>query len=193
MTSDSRAKPKIAPFTVLADNREQHPYRFDPAVAAPLGFDAVRVEQTFLPTGDYSLAGCEDRFAVERKTLEDLYATLGQGRRRFEAEFERLGAMEFAAVVVEADLAEIWRPADARDGWRSRLHPKSVEGTIVSWSIRYPQVHWWTVGSRRAGEIRVLGACEKFWKHQQKEKAHGSTRNNKDVHRSPAGRHGGTL
>jgi len=162
--STAKAKFKLAPFTILVDSREQWPYRFD-SLPASCGFSAVRVVRTFLPTGDYSVAGHEDRFAVERKSLEDLYATLGQGRSRFEAEVERLNRMEFAAILVEADLQEVWRPADRRPNWKSRLVPRSVEGTIVAWSIRYPRVHWWTVGDRRAGEVRVFGACEKFWKY----------------------------
>ena len=158
-----KPKPKPAPFTILVDNREQWPYRF---VVSPLafGYDSVEVVETFLQTGDYSIAGLEDRFAIERKSLEDLYSTLGQNRDRFEAEIQRLNEMDFAAIVVEADTRDIWRPAEHRFDWRSRLWPKAVEGTLVSWSIRYPRVHWWTVGSRAAGEVRVFGACEKFWK-----------------------------
>jgi len=154
---------KPAPFTILVDNREQAPYRFA-GVATLFGYSQVRLVRTYLPTGDYSIERFRDRFAVERKSLEDLYATLGQERRRFEAEIQRLDRMTFAAIVVEADLRDIWRPALHRLKWKSCLLPKSVEGTIVAWSIRYPRVHWWTVGCRRAGEARIFGACEKFWK-----------------------------
>lgn len=160
----TQTKLKLAPFTIIVDNREQAPYRFG-TLPASCGVSAVQVVRAYLPTGDYSIAGHEDRFAVERKSLEDLYATLGQNRDRFEAEVQRLNQMAFAAIVIEADLGDVWRPAECRADWKSRLLPKSVEGTIVSWSIRYPRVHWWPVGSRQAGEIRVFGACEKFWKH----------------------------
>ena len=165
-TTTKPRKLKVAPFTILADNREQWPYRFAAAPRA-FGYSEVRVERLFLTTGDYTISGLEDRFALERKSLEDLYATLGQNRKRFEAEVLRLNAIGehgFAAIIIEASLAEIWRPMDFRNDWKSRLWPKSVEGTIVSWSIRYPRVHWWPVGSRQAGEVRVFGACEKFWK-----------------------------
>ena len=114
---------KPVPFTIAIDNREQQPYSFGLATVEPLGYSSVRTITTYLPTGDYSIVGLEGRFAVERKSLEDLYATLGQGRSRFEAEFQRLNAMDFAAIVIEADLRDVWRPADARPGWKSRLRP----------------------------------------------------------------------
>lgn len=164
----SLATVKIAPFTILVDNREQCPYHFG-SVPPGYGFTMAKMVTSFLPTGDYSVAGHEDRFAVERKSLEDLYSTLGQNRNRFEAEVQRLNEMDFAAIIVEADLRNLWRPSESRPDWRSRLSPASVEGTIVAWSIRYPRVHWWPVGSRRAGELRTLGACAKFWKHAQHE------------------------
>jgi len=160
----AKKKPRPAPFTIVVDNREQHPYRFL-GMLPIFGYTSIEIVRTYLPTGDYSLVGLEGEFAIERKSLEDLFGTLGQNRRRFEAEIQRLDAMQFAAIVVEADLRQIWRPVDSRPDWRSGLFPKSVEGTITSWSIRYPHVHWWTVGDRRAGEIRVFGACQKYWKH----------------------------
>ncbi len=157
---------KPAPFTILVDNREQAPYRFA-AIPRIFGYSMARVERVYLPTGDYSVAGLETRFAVERKSAEDLFGTLGQHRQRFEAEVQRLSEMDFAAIIIEADLREIWRPADYWPEWRSRLLPKSIEGTLVAWSIRYPRVHWWTVGSRYAGEIRTFGVCDKIWKQGQ--------------------------
>lgn len=167
-------KLKPCPFAILADNREWYPYHFD-RLAGVFGYSEVRVERCYLPTGDYSIAfsslqfgldrwSMEGRFAIERKSLEDLYGTLGQNRQRFEAEVQRMNELDFAAIVIEAETRELWRPAEFRSQWRSRLWPKAVEGTLVSWSIRYPRVHWWTVGSRAAGEVRVFGACKKFWK-----------------------------
>src|SRR3989304_424314 len=35
--------------------------------------------------------------------------------------------MECAAVVIEADVREIWRPSEFRSQWMSRLNPRSVE------------------------------------------------------------------
>jgi len=166
----------LCPFVIVIDNREKAPYSF---TELPLKTKYSRKKDTpttlyiptetrYLPTGDYSIDGLEQHFALERKSLEDLYGTIGQHRERFEAELERLNALDFAAVIIEATQREIWAPSRHRPDWRSKLDPRSVEGSIVAWSIRYPKVHWWAVGGRREGEIRAFEACEKFWMETQK-------------------------
>lgn len=163
---------RLNPFIILIDNREKAPYRFTgiPDKAKYGGSLHVPTEHRYLPTGDYSIDGLETRFALERKSLEDLYGTIGQHRERFEDELERLNALDFAAVIIEATQREIWAPSRHRPDWRSRLDPRAVEGSIVAWSIRYPRVHWWAVGGRREGEVRAFEACEKFWGKTQAEK-----------------------
>ena len=158
----------LCPFTVLIDQREKAPYPFRciRATANNRGkVWQVSTATTYLETGDYAIDGCPG-IAIERKTLEDLYSTLGQHRKRFKAEIERLAELEFGAVVIEADLREAWRPGETRPNWRSKLWPRSVEGTIVSWSMRYPTVHWWFCGSRRAAEVRTFGTLEMFWRQK---------------------------
>lgn len=183
MKISTDATVRLCPFVILIDNREKAPYSF---TELPLkkkygksrknGKNTtpttlyVPTETRYLPTGDYSIDGLEQRFALERKSLEDLYATIGQHRQRFENELERLNALDFAAVIIEATQREIWAPSRHRPDWRSRLDPRSVEGSIVAWSIRYPRVHWWAVGGRREGEVRAFEACEKFWGKTQAEK-----------------------
>ncbi len=164
-------KPYLVPFRVLVDGREKWPYTFDGLHAdsdrsyRPL---EVRREWARLETGDYSIAqGIEGPdaesvrplpVAVERKTLQDLYSTLGQHRERFEAEHERLSKLKFAAVVVEASWDEIvHRPPE-----RSRLSPKSVLRTAISWSSRY-RVPWWCVEGRRAAEVVTFRLLEKWF------------------------------
>lgn len=119
-------KPSVTfyPFTIVADNNEGYPYTFAslPTRAADGNKRmAVKVVSRSLETGDYSIEGMESRVTVERKSLTDLYGTLGGGRERFEREFERMQAMEFAAVVVEAGLPEICRPDHPRDNEQRAL------------------------------------------------------------------------
>ena len=63
---------------IIIDTREQ----------APFAFRHERMDATTEPgtlaVGDYSLAGLEDRVAVERKSLPDLVMCLGRERERFE-------------------------------------------------------------------------------------------------------------
>lgn len=105
----------VCPFTIARDQQEQHPYGFEslPVRQADKGKRiVVKIEEMHLKTGDYSIVGLEDRITVERKSLVDLYGTLGGGRERFEREFERMMEMDCANVVIEADWREIIRPGD---------------------------------------------------------------------------------
>ncbi|MDE2097140.1 MAG: ERCC4 domain-containing protein, partial [Patescibacteria group bacterium] len=118
-----------------------------------------------LKSGDYSLLGFENRIAIERKSLSDLFSTLGQGRDRFHRELERLAATDyqFAAVVCEAD----WATVLASPPERSMLRPKTVFRSVIAWQIRYPLVHWWFCPGRAFAEKVTFRLLERFWKEQQ--------------------------
>ena len=92
-------KPRESPEIVVAiDTREQKPYRF------------ARSEVKTLASGDYSIVGLEDRIAIERKTKEDAYSSLGQGRARFERELQRLSRFDYAGRVDFDDEEEADEP-----------------------------------------------------------------------------------
>ena len=149
----------VCPFTILVDTREQLPYSFD-------GMDVVvPVVVAGLKSGDYSIRGMEDQIACERKSMDDLFGSVTWGRDRFEREIQRLAELPgFAAVIIEATWPEIMAPLEYRPGWINQTDPKSVEGTIVAWAIRYPRVSWWPCGDRRGAELRTFSILRKFWK-----------------------------
>ncbi len=137
-----------APELVVAiDTREQKPYRFP------------RSRRQTLRTGDYSLCGLEDRVAVERKRLEELFTITGRDRERFERELERMAELEYAAIVIEAGLPQILRGAAF-----SHVSPKAVVGSLVSWSIRY-RAHVFFAGDRRHANALTRRLLEKFWRY----------------------------
>jgi DNA excision repair protein ERCC-4 len=109
---------------VVIDSREQEEF----------GFDPVRVdgERRALPAGDYSLVGYEDRVAVERKSLDDFVSTVIRSRKRFAAELRRLQELEFACVVVEGNLSDIFAHR-----YRSGANPASVFGAAISIVVDY--------------------------------------------------------
>ena len=47
--------------------------------------------------------------------------------------------------------------------WRSKLNPKTVFRTAISWQQRY-QVPWVFAGNRRLAEVYTFRFLEKFWK-----------------------------
>jgi DNA excision repair protein ERCC-4 len=82
--------------TIVIDTREQTPLRFNfPTVIGTL------------PTADYSVAGLEEDFAVERKSLPDLFGSLTSGRDRFRRELQRLLAYPFRRLLVIGSEEEI--------------------------------------------------------------------------------------
>ena len=157
-------------MTIIVDTREKLPYRFagihsKVRRAQVVDEPAFLVQFGYLATGDYSVVGLTDRVAVERKNIADLYGTLGRGRDRFHDELERLAQLDVAAVVIEATLGDILRRPPAY----SRMCPSAVANTIVSWSRRWPRVHWWFADTRRLGEILTFRLLEGFWRDVQRQ------------------------
>lgn len=120
MTAPTLTETITNPFTVAIDTREQHPYSFTKLRSdarqkhRPLSIPTL---PSTLKSGDYSIIGHESQIAVERKSLEDLYSTLGQGRERFERELQRLQEMQFSAIVIEAGWNRILsKPCEYCDG-----------------------------------------------------------------------------
>jgi len=112
---------KLAPCIII-DTREQ----------CPLVFGNLPTERGTLDAGDYSIRGLEHLVGCERKSLTDLVACCGSDRERFVRGLERLQGRRFRCVVVESTLAEI-----EAGGWRGRILPQVVLGSIASWSTRY--------------------------------------------------------
>lgn len=133
---------------VLIDSREQMPYGFE-------GYDA-QTERGTLPTGDYSLAGFEDRVAIERKSLDDLIACLCVGRERFERELCRSGALDYFAVVVEAPFSDI-----LAGRFRSRMTVNSAVESLAAFSTRY-KVPFLFCGNRAGGERMTYSLLAKY-------------------------------
>jgi len=147
-------------MTIIRDHREKLPYDFASVVKPVLPFI---VQAGHLDTGDYSLKGPElpqDRIVIERKTLSDLYSTLGSHRERFEAEFQRLSLYGYAALVIEATFEQIARPNEYLLH-PTDLNPKSVLMTLAAWSQRY-SVHVWPLPGRRVAEQWTFRLLERW-------------------------------
>jgi ERCC4-type nuclease len=135
--------------TIIVDTREQSPYAY------------TRMVVKTLKTGDYSVEGLENEVCCERKSLTDLYGTVGAGRERFVRELERMAGMVRACIVVEASLHTIlYNPPE-----RSMMSPRSVVGSLVSWSARY-NIPIFFAGDRTHGQALTLKFLTKY--HQYK-------------------------
>jgi ERCC4-type nuclease len=136
-------------FIIAVDTREQKPYAF------PV------FERKTLIAGDYSIVGLETRVAVERKTKEDAYHSLGRSRARFEREMERLSHYDYAAIVVESSLPDFLRPPAF-----CRMNPRAVINSLIAWSVRFG-VHVFFAGDRRHGRALTLQLLSKYWRYHR--------------------------
>jgi hypothetical protein len=195
-----------ADFVIIRDTREQAPlWERQPVACVTTGT---------LATGDYSVRGHEpasesaaverrtlaalppdDRdlwprrrqIALERKSLEDLYATIGDSLRertamrkagrpdgigRGESQWRRLGRIldggGAALVLIEATAEEIAEPAAHRPEtgrwmWRSKYHPHVIAGALASWRERYG-VPWAAAGRRPASEVAAWQWLASAWR-----------------------------
>ncbi|SRR5258708_7376472 len=108
---------------IIIDSREQE----------PLPFERLKTQTGALITGDYSVAGLETLFAVERKSIADLVACcVNQNRERFERELHRLRGFRFKRLLIIGSEEEIWRCK-----YHSNIAPKAVLATLSAFEIRY--------------------------------------------------------
>jgi ERCC4-type nuclease len=121
----------ISNFTIIIDTQEKKlgikGYNFKTIKPQPL------TERKHLKTGDYSIKGLEDKITIERKSLIDLFGSVGTGRKKLEAEFQRMSEFDYAALMIESSLAGIFTNPPSR----SKMLPKAVFRTIISWSVKY--------------------------------------------------------
>ena len=107
---------------IIVDTREKDEYTFG---------DIVTLRQK-LDAGDYSVAGLENRVAIERKNIDDFVSTVIYHKERFHSELCALARMEFAAIVVETSLSDI-----LEHRYKSGVRPASVIGATVAIMVEY--------------------------------------------------------
>lgn len=107
---------------LLVDTREQR----------PLQFSHLPAESATLYTGDYSVRGLEEVFAVERKSLADLAGSLTRERDRFMREMHRLRGYRFPYLLAIGDDMELSRLIA-----QGRLKLQQVEHSLRAIQSRY--------------------------------------------------------
>ncbi len=142
-------------ITILCDTREQLSYTFKKY--------PCRVERKALKTGDYSVLGFEKNgITIERKSLQDLYQSFGQGRERFEREWIRMQDFNYAAIIIESTLEGILTPPEY-----TQMLPKVIIQSLISWSVKY-NVHVLFGDNRKLSECMIFNLLDKYYKHHSK-------------------------
>lgn len=148
-------------FKIIIDKREQKPFFLD-RVGDP-NFPGLKIEWGTLKSGDYSLAGmdspeCEYSIAVERKSLPDLFQSMGRNRDRLVAEFKRMQVFDYAALVIEGDYRTILKNPPQE----SSMNPKAVFRSILAFSQRY-NLHTFDCPTRQFAEKTTYLLLRRFW------------------------------
>ncbi|HEY1695175.1 MAG TPA: ERCC4 domain-containing protein [Polyangiaceae bacterium] len=104
---------------VLCDTREQTPWE-------PL--PGVTMKRATLDAGDYTTEVIQGIAVIERKSVSDFAGSITRSRERLDDELRRLCDYRWRTVIVEGDIAEVWRVAN--------VHPHSVVGSCASFFAR---------------------------------------------------------
>lgn len=107
---------KNTKYKIIVDTREQKPYWKE-------GSDVIRKK---LDTGDYSIEGYENKIAIERKSLSDLYGSLTSGHKRFARELERSKKLDYFTILIDGSLTSC-----ANKEFKGSEHTKTKASTII--------------------------------------------------------------
>ena len=122
-----KPKPK---FKIIRDTREQDGKGW--SFRASANCDGVEI--TKLDVGDYTVKGLEDVLVIERKTLGDLWNTLGRADnyKRFLREWERAKNHKLKYLIIEASLADVDR------GYRwSKVPVNNIHAKLISLQVKH--------------------------------------------------------
>lgn len=138
MIEDLEIPERLRPVLVV-DKREK----------TPLVFTRMQTVQAYLASGDYSIAGAETCFTVERKSTKDLLdCSTGRERERFERVLQRMRGFQFRRLLIVGCEASV----TARKGaWHWLLETEARFDVPVMWA-RTPDeaariverwAYWW--------------------------------------------------
>ena len=148
-------------MNVIIDTREQH----------PLIFKSPTVEHIIkkkLEVGDYSIEGFEDKIAIERKSVPDLFQTLGKGHKRFKRELERSKNYEFFAIVVEGAFSRVYNK-NFEGAEYTRLSGVTVAQICTTLLVKYsiPIIY---CNSREESSMFILSIFKSYYKLKEEDK-----------------------
>lgn len=131
-----RRRALAEPVTITVDTRERYPYRF-----AQQGAATVRAA---VPAGDYAIHAADGQLlaAVERKSLDNLAATLSDGSLAFQ--LQRLAELPLAAIVVESRSSALFKLEHVNGNW--------LADQLTRLQVRYPGIPIVFADTRRHAE-----------------------------------------
>jgi len=146
-----RERPKIIipkGFMMIQDTREQRPL-FKPD---------IYIKEYGLKVGDYSIEGMEDKITIERKSIPDLFGSLGKGRKNFEKRIAKMKDMYWSAIMIEGCEDEVMKKQDY-----SSMNVNAIYHTLSSYEV--DGVHIYFAKRKRDAQDWVLTRLTRFFTH----------------------------
>ena len=137
-------------FTIITDTREQNPL-----------FEPEECFRETLKTGDYSMVGFTDKFAIERKSGPDLFGTLGKGHKRFKKELERGLKLDYFAIIVECSYSSIAEKLFEGSSYIKKMKPDTVLKILFTIHIKYKVPIFFSNGRYESRKI-ILSLMEAY-------------------------------
>lgn len=121
---------KIKKFTIIRDSREQKGKGWN--FRASANCNKMVIEK--LDVGDYAIMGLEDTIMVERKTIGDLWGTLGNPKNyeRFLREMKRARNHKHKFLIIEGTLGDI----DRGYKW-SKVSSMNIHSKLISLQVKH--------------------------------------------------------
>jgi len=120
-------------YTIVVDTREQRP------------LFTKNVSARKLEVGDYSIDGYTEQFAIERKSLSDLFGTLGKGHKRFKKELERAQSYEYFAIVIDGTYSQALNK-EFDGSYHSRMRGYVITSILFTLHMKYNINFFFTTG-----------------------------------------------
>ena len=148
-----------AKFTIIRDTREQKGKGWLFRASA----NCEGVETVKLDVGDYAIKGLEDVLCIERKTIGDLWNTLGAAKnyKRFLREWERAKDHKMKFLIIEGNLSDI----DKGYKW-SKVPVANIHAKLLSMQINY-NVHVILAGKLDCARKYTRRLMAKVFKYHQ--------------------------
>lgn len=152
-------KPHKGKFLIIRDTREKAGKGWNFRASA----NCHGMEKKKLDVGDYTLAGLEEIVMVERKTLGDLWNTLGQtaNYKRFLREMDRAEHHRLKYLVIEATLADLNRGYQ----W-SKVTAANIHAKLISLQVKH-DVHVIFAGRQDVARAWVRRLFDKIFKYHK--------------------------
>jgi len=141
-------------YTIIVDTREQK----------PLWNKGIKIKG--LSTGDYSIDGYEDKICIERKSIGDLFGTLGQGNKRFKKELERGRELDYFAIIIEGSFRDV-RDKNFDGSYHTKMKGYVIIKILFTLIVKY-KIHVFFCNDRNESRAVIKQLFEAYLRKEEK-------------------------